>query len=111
MGSCLILERILVRISTTEFARAICLLMLVHPLTAWVISWPTARKHLLATLFIMLATREALLYKQGEVQRGFRIFLFYFLSLFTWPIGILWTGPFLLFMNNELKQRKHWSLV
>lgn len=57
----------------------------VHPLFIGSISWVSARKHLLAALFIFLATREFL--KKGS---RFRICAFYVLSTLSHPIFLLW---------------------
>lgn len=59
-------------------------LFAVYPLFNASLSWGMARKHLLCLLFITLATKDLLAGRYGRMN------LWYLLSIFSQPIGILW---------------------
>jgi hypothetical protein len=73
----------------------------IHPLFVGSISWVAARKHLLATLFVLLATREFL-------KKGSRvwIFVFYFLSTLSHPLYVLWPLWAVLYSWLEKERRR-----
>jgi len=61
----------------------------VNPIYSQAINWVIARKHLLAVMFTMLATRNFFLYLRGRSSE-FRIVIFYILSLLSLPASMLW---------------------
>jgi hypothetical protein len=108
--TCLIIIRIMGQFIDRTSAQLLGLILLIHPLLSWVLSWPVARKHLLSCLFITLASYFAIqLKKKGK--GSFKVFICYFLSLFSQPISILWIGPFLLYFKNELIRGQHRRLA
>lgn len=111
-GTIIFFERLLRLVSVPlDRARAMALLVLLHPLVAWVVTWPTARKHLLAALFLMIASWLAVRYKRGEDRLALPILIAYSLSVLSQPIGLLWAFVFLLYLGSDLRLRKHWPLA
>lgn len=105
MASCLVVEKILGRYQKGFQNRILVLILLVHPILAWSLYWPTARKHFLTVFFILLATWKALEYIDGVKKNGFWIFLFYFLAQFSQPISILWPIGFACLLGKKIKER------
>lgn len=63
----------------------------IYPLFCSILSWSMARKHLLAFLFILLATEKLIDYFQYNKKKDiWLINLYYLLALLSQPIGILW---------------------
>jgi hypothetical protein len=79
----------------------------IHPLFIGSISWVAARKHLLATFFILLATREFL-------KKGSRLWIFvlYFLSTLSHPLYVLWPlwAVFYSWLEKE-RRRDVWACL
>lgn len=74
--------------------RTLLVLFALHPVFANSVAWISARKHLLALLFLLLATRELVRLTSG-LQRGrlapaVRLALGYALAMASQPIGLLW---------------------
>lgn len=82
----------------------VSLTFLVHPLASWVVSWPTARKHLLAMFFIALASYLSVLLKQKRLKFPSLIFLCYLLSVLSQPISLLWILCFFVYFFDEIKR-------
>ncbi len=65
-----------------------------HPVFANSVAWISARKHLLALLFLLLATREVVRLTAGlqrpRVAPAVRIALWYALAMASHPIGLAW---------------------
>lgn len=63
----------------------------VYPLFCASLAWSIARKHILALFFIVLATYFFLNFLKNKNKRDISAMcFFYFLSIFSQPIGILW---------------------
>lgn len=60
-------------------------LFICHPIIQTYMFWVSSRKHLLSTLFILLATNEIL-----KKKNRLKPLIYYFLSLLSQPINILW---------------------
>ena len=71
-------------------AALIVLIFCLHPAYVISVAWISARKHLLASIFCALATLAILKIDPKEKRTNFQILLAYFLSLFSFPILILW---------------------
>lgn len=61
----------------------------VNPIYSQTINWIIARKHLLAVMFTLFATKNFFLYLEGKASE-FRIIIFYTLSLLSLPASVLW---------------------
>ena len=74
------------------YKRGIVALFAVYPLFSATINYGIARKHILAFLFILLATYFFLQFIRNDFENksASRMTLFYFLSIFSQPITILW---------------------
>jgi hypothetical protein len=81
-----------------------------HPVASWVVSWPSARKHILALLFISLATYLSILLKKNRLRFESLIVFSYALAVFSQPISLLWPAGFFFLFHNELKSKKHLDL-
>jgi hypothetical protein len=108
-GTCIYLERILNCFFKSNSSKLLPLIVLTHPMLAWVLSWPTARKHILAVFFIMIASYKTIQLKQGIRKVEFSIFVFYLLACFTQPIILFWPIIFYIYLGRKLKN--HVSLV
>lgn len=82
------------------------LLYALSPISANSVAWIAARKHLLSTLFIVLATYLTLYYKNSlSLKKILLISFFYLLSCLSQPINtlwIIWLAYFLYF--NEINK-------
>ncbi|MBF0359964.1 MAG: hypothetical protein HQK49_03090 [Oligoflexia bacterium] len=101
------------------------LLYAFHPCFTNALLWVTARKHLLSTIFILLATYFLIVstINKNEREDGpdnkhlFLIVLFYFLSCFSQPINILWPiwGLVFIFYKHNYTYRlllhKRWIIT
>ncbi len=88
------------------------LLFAVHPLFSTTILWGVARKHILSFFFILLATNELL--KKKKLRRNYlKIYFFYFLSIFSQPINLLWPvgATVWMFFNNRESYKKFFGSV
>jgi hypothetical protein len=105
--SAFILLLILKELGVTSTAIYItALLFITHPLTSWVLSWPSARKHLLSLFFIALASYYAVLLKKRKVKWQIPILIFYLLSVFSQPISALWVLGFFIYFFEEIKSHR-----
>ena len=89
--SCLIvLFQILERLKENKLWNFIlCLIVLCHPIAVNSVAWPSARKHLLAALFLLLATKTTMGSARG-CWRKTSIWIYFLLSTLSQPINILW---------------------
>ncbi|WP_309897092.1 hypothetical protein [Archangium sp.] len=75
-------------------SRAVLALFALHPVVANSVAWISARKHLLAVLFLLLATRELLrLTTDPQRKRWVSALLisgWYALAMASQPLGLLW---------------------
>jgi hypothetical protein len=93
-----------------ELIYLISFLFITHPLGAWIVSWPSARKHLLALFFISVASYFSVKLKQNKLKYEILIFIFYLLSILSQPISLLWIVPFFFYFFDEIKSRKLMTL-
>jgi tryptophan-rich sensory protein len=74
------------------------------------VAWLAARKHLLSTLFIFISTSELTKLEKHDLKKKstLKIAGFYFLSLISQPINILWPiwASYYLHVKNKLKEAK-----
>lgn len=94
-GACFVFYRILKHIFVGASSIRTFLFSLafaVYPLFCATISWGVARKHILALFFILLATLSFLKFisDQGSRKDFVCLTIFYFLSVFSQPITLLW---------------------
>lgn len=93
IGICCVTLRLLRKIYNLSIERLFPFVLAysVYPLFCSVLSWSMARKHLLAFLFILLATEKFIDYLQHNKKKDiWLVNLFYLLALLSQPIGILW---------------------
>lgn len=81
------------------------LLLACHPAMVNTVSWVSARKHLLAAFFILVAT-AAVVTGRPRRHRTAWITFCYFLAVFSQPIVLLWPLWWLLFLRTE--EKKSW---
>jgi hypothetical protein len=80
----------------------------VYPLFSGSVSWSIARKHILALLFIVLATHQFLKFlKNNHSKHLVYMNLWYLLGIFSQPIGILW--PLWAFTYVFFFHKEKWS--
>ncbi len=109
---CLVAEKIALKYSPSSPITKILLLILAcHPMLAWVISWPLAKKHLLASLFCLLASLKAVEFKEEQEETGFLIFLFFFLALLSQPILIFWPVVFFFYLGKKKTELRSIKLL
>lgn len=101
VACCFCAERIILKFYPGLASRLYLTILACHPMLAWVISWPLAKKHLLATLFCLLASLKATEFKLENKKTGFWIFSFYFLALLSQPIIIFWPVVFFIFLGKS----------
>lgn len=82
------------------------LLLVTHPMMMWVISWPLAMKHLLSSLFCLIAFFYSVKFKHNETQNTFLVFVFFFLSLLSQPISIFFPFIVLIFFWPERNKKE-----
>ncbi len=88
-ASCLFVRKIFRRF--TSNANTWALFFAVHPIVTMNVSWISARKHILAFLFIAWATDAFLAWNKNPKKKYvFEMFGGYFLSLFAQPVAIFW---------------------
>lgn len=90
---CYFVRKIFLKQSINNYyiAGLLVLLYALSPVSANSVAWIAARKHLLSTLFIVLATYLTLLHKKSLTRNKiFFISFFYLLSCFSQPINSLW---------------------
>lgn len=81
------------------------LLVSIHPALLQTIVWVSARKHILATFFLLIAIYfEFKNQRENNNQNRLAIFIFYLLSALSWPILILYPVYYLLF-DYPLKRK------
>lgn len=68
----------------------LAMIFCVYPLFSQIVPWGVARKHLMSFTFILLATRVMTQSEQFSNKSKFKITIFYFLSVFSQPISLLW---------------------
>lgn len=93
IGICCVSLSILTKIYNLSVEKIFPLVLAfsVYPLFCSIISWSMARKHLLAFLFILLATEKFIDYLQNKNKKDiWLVNLYYVLALLAQPIGILW---------------------
>lgn len=106
MGTSAVLFLLIRSLGAAPYAPWIAVTFLVHPLSAWVVAWPSARKHLLAMFFIALASYFCVLLKQKKLKHPLVIFVCYLLSIFSQPISLLWLVCFFVYFFEEIKRRE-----
>jgi len=111
IGSCFVSDRLLKELGVDEKYRWLVFLVLIHPIVSWTIYWPAARKHLLSVLFIQLATLKGFQFFKGDSSKGVWILLFYFLSIFSQPINVMWAFVFLIFLGRRSLEMKNVPFV
>jgi len=109
--SCIYLRKILKTIfpNIKEYhLESMIVLFSAYPLFSTTLLWGVARKHLLSLLFMLIATDELIKDKQGH-NSSRKISLFYFLSVFSQPINILWPAwaLFWSFLNRKDKFKEY----
>lgn len=90
---CHFVRKIFLKQSTNNYyiVGLLVLLYALSPISANSVAWIAARKHLLSTLFIILATYLTLIHKNSlNIFKIFKISLFYLLSCYSQPINSLW---------------------
>jgi hypothetical protein len=113
--SCLVFKKILFKIFPSLNPRSINLFLILfslYPLFSTTLLWGVARKHTLSLLFILLATNE--LMKKNDTKISLlKCGLFYFLSILSQPINLLWPcwGILWLFKNQREKIRDYLLLI
>jgi hypothetical protein len=102
-----ILRQLFPQITAWKINAALILFAL-HPVFNTSINWSMGRKHLLALLFITLATNNFLRAKASN----FKIVLFYLLGVFSQPIVILWPlwAVTYQWMNERKSLKQNWPL-
>jgi hypothetical protein len=103
--SCLVIQKILQEKEDRETSYFLTLLYAVYPLFCTSLSWSMARKHILCFFFILLATYEIMKWVQGR-GKGWKITLYYFLAVFSQPIGILWPFWAFAFLHDKRAHKK-----
>lgn len=79
----------------------------IYPLFVGTIAWSIARKHLLAFLFIVLSTYYFLDWLDTHKNKSaYKVTLFYFLSLLSQPIAILWVFWAIIYSWPVIKHKK-----
>lgn len=93
-ASAMILRRLLERIFPAAPNVTLWLIVCafsVYPLFGQVLPWGIARKHILALIFILLATNELLAYElKQKSSHAIKLCLFYLLSVLSQPISVGW---------------------
>ncbi len=104
----IIVKKILDSFNYTTSSGLISLVILVHPISIWVVSWPSAIKHLLAILFVTISSYFAFDYERNKIKKNrLLILLFYILAVLSHPIIILWPFLFLAFYWENRKEKNH----
>ncbi len=100
---CMVVRRIflLVRPSRAGLITLLVLMYALNPVSASSVAWIAARKHLLSTLFISLATYFSL----KDPKKIFIIIFCYFLSCLSQPINCLWIIWLFALSFKQLKER------
>jgi len=103
--SCLLLALSIIQIKILSATGLLFLAGLsLHPIAVWSISWPSASKHLLSTLFITLA-----LYFWHR-RSFFYIYLFYLISILTQPLYILFPIIYLIINGKKSFQKEKYLI-
>jgi hypothetical protein len=114
---CLSVKR-LIKLIFKEFTNVqsfyLTLLFAIYPLFCATLSWGIARKHVLSFMFIMLSTEYFLKMVQDKFENKNLVLMstFYFLSVFSQPITLLWpfwTILYVLIIKPE--SLKKWALL
>lgn len=103
----LFFEKILKQCFNFSNPRLLTLVVAFHPLMAWVISWPTARKHILSCMFVTIATYSYLRWcKKKSFKYGFSTVANYLFSIYSQPISLLFIVPLIIYAwtKNRLKK-------
>jgi hypothetical protein len=102
VGCCFVFERLASRVLAGEWQpKAFAFLFALHPVYVMSVSWVSARKHLLAFFFLLLALLALVKYRGGKVF--FWVTVFYLLSVFSQPIYVLFPLWLLLCLAGEGK--------
>lgn len=109
---CLVLKKILDLISDQKndghiLAWSIVFLYALSPVSASSVAWIAARKHLLSTLFILLATWLFLIKRNSHfnLKSNLLISFVYLLSVLSHPINVLW--PFFVYLYTYFDKKFH----
>lgn len=108
--SCLVVQKILAEKESPETSYFFTLVYSVYPLFCTSLSWGMARKHILCFFFVLLATYELMKWVEGK-GKAWKVTLFYFLAVFSQPIGILWPVWVFAYLYDKKAHRKfglHW---
>ncbi len=111
-----LLSKILEKVASLATARLIALSVLVHPIAAWTLYWPTAIKHLLSLFFLSLASFFLFEFRKGRRGdwSGFKVFFFYLLSINSQPITLLFPFVIAMFLfgsSNQGRKKDDWILL
>ncbi|MCY4524761.1 MAG: hypothetical protein OXB84_08485 [Halobacteriovoraceae bacterium] len=81
---------LLKNIGLSRYALPLILILSVHPSALTCVFWISARKHLLAAFFILVATVMTIREKKLGLKRGQAILVWYCCSVLSHPMHILW---------------------
>ena len=94
---------LLIKLQLSRYAPGLLLLLALHPSLLTCVFWISARKHLLSTLFILLATVLTIGKNRLTLKESLFIPFLYLCSLLSQPIHILW--PFWFIAYGYFYQR------
>lgn len=110
----LVVERILKKVSSaSDFVRwFVVVLFGIYPLFGSALLWGVARKHLLAFLFIGLATNAIMdLRTSRKLKNVLWALLFFVMSLLSQPINILWPVWAIFYLRKLRREAKVAALI